>query len=180
MVGSAAKAGSSAGEAGREQLLDWIEQVAGFLTPEIPPIAGRTLGWLMVCDTAEQSAGQISEAIGASRASLTTNLRLLVSAGFVSRVRRPGERTVYYRIDDNAWEHVIRRQIDSLASFLKITGDGLDLIGPEGPRAARLRVAHEMFQWMKRVFDQAPPPPSAVDAASLHGDGHADGKDVTT
>ena len=35
----------------------------------------------------------------------------------MSQVTKPGDRTVYYRVDDDAWETVVRRQIASLASF---------------------------------------------------------------
>ena len=55
----------------------------------MPLIAGRILGWLTIAVPAEQSAGQIADAIGASRASLTTNLRLLSSVGFVTALTRP-------------------------------------------------------------------------------------------
>ncbi|WP_220040063.1 GbsR/MarR family transcriptional regulator [Nonomuraea aridisoli] len=82
----------------REALLEWVERVAMYLARDgVPPIAGRVLGRLMVCDPPEQSAGQISEAIGASRASLTSNLRLLTSMGFLTWRSRPDERTACYR-----------------------------------------------------------------------------------
>jgi hypothetical protein len=62
--------------------MDWVERVTTFCTEQwgLPPITGRILGWLMICDPAEQSAGQIDEAIGASRASLTANIRQLTAA----------------------------------------------------------------------------------------------------
>ncbi|MQA08593.1 MAG: transcriptional regulator [Pseudonocardiaceae bacterium] len=126
----------------------------------VPPIAGRILGWLMICEPPEQSARQIGESIGASRASLTTNMRVLITMGFVSRRTHPGERTGYYRIVDGAWEKVVRRQIATLASFCEITTDGMDLVGSDGARAARLREAHDVFDWMAKVFDDAPPLPS--------------------
>ena len=49
------------------QLSEWVERVAMFCADEygVPPIAGRVLGWLMICDPPEQSAAQIAEAIGA-------------------------------------------------------------------------------------------------------------------
>lgn len=111
----------------------------------------------MVCDPPEQSAGQISAAIGASRASLTSNLRLLTSMGFLTWRTRPGERTVYYGMAEDAWAVVVRRQIASIASFMDITRDGLDLVGSDDERAARVRQAHVTFEWMAKVFGNAPP-----------------------
>ncbi|MEV6822619.1 transcriptional regulator [Nocardiopsis dassonvillei] len=143
---------------GDEHLLEWVEQVAMHLARDgVPPIAGRTLGWLMVCDPPEQSAAQISAAIGASRASLTMNLRLLTGMGFLTWRTRPGERTMYYRMAEDAWQAVVRRQVAGIASFLDVTRQGLDLVGPESDRAARIRQAHTTFAWMARVFDEAPP-----------------------
>lgn len=143
-----------------DALLEWVERVAMYLARDgVPPIAGRVLGWLMVCDPPEQSAGQISTAIGASRASLTSNLRLLTSMGFLTWRTRPGERTVYYRMADDAWVVVVRRQIASIASFLEIARDGVDLVGADDERAARVRQAHATFEWMAKIFDSAPPPP---------------------
>ena len=142
----------------RERLLEWVERVAVYLARDgVPPIAGRVLGWLMVCDPAEQSAGQISEAVGASRASLTSNLRLLTGMGFLTSRTRRGERTVYYRMAEDAWAVVVRRQVAGITSFLDITGDGLELVGSDDDRATRIRQAHATFEWMATVFGQAPP-----------------------
>lgn len=143
----------------RDELLRWVERVATYLAGDgIPPIAGRILGWLMVCDPPEQSAGEIAAAIGASRASLTTNLRVLLMTGMVSRHSRPGQRTTYYRVDDDTWEKVVRRQIAGLVAFGEITRDGLELLGPDSAAASRVRDAQEVFEWLTEVFANAPTP----------------------
>src|SRR6266702_666171 len=111
----------------------------------VPPITGRILGWLLICDPPEQSAGQIAEAIGASRASLTTSMRMLTAGNLVRRRHRPGERTTWFRIDDDAWERVIRQRIAAMASLREITEEAMTLIGPDSPRASRVRAAHEFF-----------------------------------
>lgn len=143
------------------ELLRWVERVATFLTRDgVPPIAGRIMGWLMICDPAEQSAAEIAAAISASRASLTTNLQILTVMEVVSRRIRPGERTAYYRMEEGAWEKLVRRQIASLASFCDITQAGMDLVGAESTRATRIRAAHQTMEWMADVFAHAPPMPS--------------------
>jgi len=142
----------------RAQLLEWVEQVTAFLARDgFPPIAGRILGWLLICDPPEQSAAEIAAAIDASRASLTTNMQVLMVMGVVSRRNRPGERTAYYRVEDEAWERLVRQRIAGLASFCQITDAGMRLVGPESARAERIRAAHETFDWMARVFAEAPP-----------------------
>jgi DNA-binding transcriptional regulator GbsR (MarR family) len=142
----------------RESLLSWVERVAGFLAEQygLPPITGRILGWLMVCDPPEQSGSEIAAAIGASRASISTNMRLLTGSGLVRRSTRAGGRTTYYRMDDDAWESVTRRRLASLASFRDLTAEGLALLGADSARAARLRAAHEVYDWFAGVIEEMP------------------------
>ena len=58
--------------ADRDALRHWVERVASFFHDRygLPPITGRILGWLMICEPPEQSAADIAHGIGASRASL--------------------------------------------------------------------------------------------------------------
>ena len=113
----------------------------------------------MICDPAEQSAGQIAEAIGASRASLTANIRQLTAAGFVRRRSRPGERTTYFWIDDDAWERVLHNRFASMAAFKNIARDGMDLAGPRSAQAGRMQSAYDAFDWLARLVDASPKPP---------------------
>jgi len=142
----------------RDQLSSWVERVATFFAEHygLPPITGRILGWLLICEAPEQSAGEIAEAIGASRASLTTNMRFLTASGFVRRLTRPGGRTTYYCVDDDMWDTIIRKRIASMMSFSKITLDGLSLIDPDTARATRLRAAHQFFNWMATRLTNPP------------------------
>src|ERR1700744_1594020 len=127
--------------ADREQIQNWVERVAAAFAQHfgLPPIPGRILGWLLICDPPEQSAGEIADAIGASRASLTTSMRLLTSGNLVRRRHRPGGETTYFRLDDDAWEKVIRQRIAGMASLREITEDAMALVGHDTARAARVR-----------------------------------------
>ncbi len=138
----------------QRQIQNWVERVAAAFAQHfgLPPITGRILGWLLICEPPEQSAGEIADAIGASRASLTTSMRLLTAGEFVRRRHRPGERTTYFRIDDDAWERVIRQRIIGMASLREITEDAMALIGPGTERAARVRAAHAFFGWLAEAF----------------------------
>ncbi|WP_229716191.1 GbsR/MarR family transcriptional regulator [Mangrovihabitans endophyticus] len=148
-------------------VLEWVERLAKYCADQdgVPLIAGRVLGWLMICDPPEQSAQQIATAIGASRASLSTNLRLLSSVGFVRVLTKPASRTVFYRVDDDAWEKVVQRQIASLAAVGKILHDGTPLAGSSPNHGGRIAAANEVFRWMQQIFDNAPPLPSTARAA---------------
>jgi hypothetical protein len=79
-------------------------------------------------------------------------MRLLTVGELVRRRTRPGERTTYFRIDDDAWEKVIRQRITAMASLRAITEDAMALVGPDSARASRVRAAHDFFGWLSDVF----------------------------
>jgi len=149
-------------------VLDWVERVGEFFEANygFPPITGRIVGWLLVCEPAEQSAAEIARAIKASRASLTTNMRALTASGLVRRMRRAGDRTAYYRIEDDAWETVIRHRMASLAAIKDLAVEGMDLVGPASPRAARLRATDEAFAWFEALMAGAVGPLAVARAAA--------------
>jgi DNA-binding MarR family transcriptional regulator len=135
-------------------VLAWIEQVAEFFARQegLPPITGRILGWLLVCEPPEQSAADIAAGIRASRASMTNNIRALIAVGLIRRRTRAGERTAYYCIDDDAWEAALRRRIEGMAEFENIAAQGLALVGAESARASRLRAAYDVYRWIGKLL----------------------------
>ncbi|WP_086839163.1 GbsR/MarR family transcriptional regulator [Amycolatopsis kentuckyensis] len=145
----------------QDEVLRWIERVATFCVEEwaLPPITGRILGLLMICDPPERSAGRIAETIRASRASLTSNLRFLAAIGLVRKVRVPGDRTAYYRIEDDAWHKVIQRKLDGLGAFGEIAEEGAKLAGGSGPRTERIRAAQQSLTWLRDIAARHPPKP---------------------
>ncbi|MFG6194006.1 GbsR/MarR family transcriptional regulator [Nonomuraea sp. JJY05] len=142
---------------GREQVLEWVERVAAFVSAEwgLAPITGRVLGWLMVCDPPAQTAGDIAGAIGASRASLTTNLHLLTSIKLIRRFRRPGERNVYYEIEDDAWSKVIRQKLAAFTAFDELAAEGLRLGWTDEAQTRRIESARTAIAGLAKVLDQA-------------------------
>ena len=72
------------------------------------------------------------------------------------KVRQPADRTAYYRIEDDAWQKVIQRKIESLSSFGEIADEGLALAGGEGHRAERIRAAHDSLTWLRDLADRNP------------------------
>ncbi|WP_326825379.1 GbsR/MarR family transcriptional regulator [Streptosporangium sp. NBC_01756] len=140
----------------RETVLNWVEQVAAFVSAEwgLAPITGRVIGWLMASDPPEQTVGDIAEAIGASRASLTTNLQLLTSIRLVRKFRKPGERTVYYQIEDDAWEKVVRQKLAAFAAFDDLVEQGLKLGWDNEAQTRRIRSAKSSISWLTEHFKQ--------------------------
>jgi DNA-binding transcriptional regulator GbsR (MarR family) len=128
---------------------DWAERAGNYFTDTfgLAPVTARLLAWLMICEPAEQSGADLAAVLGVSRASITTSLRLAQAAGLVARRTRPGDRTVYYVIDDAAWQTVLRRRIAAMATFVEIADQALDRMAGDAP-ARRIGAAREMFAWL--------------------------------
>ncbi|MEV6035618.1 transcriptional regulator [Nonomuraea sp. NPDC052116] len=141
----------------REQVLEWVERVAAFVSEEwgLAPITGRVLGWLMACDPPAQTASDIADAIGASRASLTTNMHLLTSIKLIRRFRKPGERNVYYQIEDDAWSKVIRQKLAAFIAFDELAAEGLRLGWTDEAQTRRIESARTAIAGLAKVLDQA-------------------------
>jgi len=57
-----------------------------------PPMVGRVLGYLLVCDPREQTIAELCDALLASRSAITGALGILERLSTVRRTRRAGER----------------------------------------------------------------------------------------
>jgi DNA-binding transcriptional regulator GbsR (MarR family) len=64
-----------------------------------PPMAGRVLGYLLVCDPPDQTIAELSEALLASRSAVTGALDVLERTDAVRRSRSAGERMDRVRVD---------------------------------------------------------------------------------
>jgi DNA-binding transcriptional regulator GbsR (MarR family) len=82
-----------------------------------PPIAGRILALLLLSDDA-LSLDQLADDLGVSKASASTNARLLAQVGVVEQVRRPGSRRDYYRVAADLFE---RSMAQRLARWRRLT-----------------------------------------------------------
>lgn len=64
-----------------------------------PPMVGRVLGYLLVCEPRDQSIGELSEALLASRSAVTGALDVLERLHTIRRSRAAGERMDRVRVD---------------------------------------------------------------------------------
>src|SRR5215475_10862581 len=78
----------------RDEELIFADHVGRFYTRQhgLPPMAGRMLGYLLICDPPQQTIDQLAEALLASRSAITGAVKLLEAYGMVVRNRRTGER----------------------------------------------------------------------------------------
>lgn len=64
-----------------------------------PPMVGRLLGYLAICDPREQSIAELADALLASRSAITGAVKSLETVHLVQRSRSAGERMDRIRID---------------------------------------------------------------------------------
>ena len=64
-----------------------------------PPMVGRLLGYLSVCDPREQTLGELSDALLASRSAIAGAVKTLEDLGAVRRSRAAGERADRVSVD---------------------------------------------------------------------------------
>jgi DNA-binding transcriptional regulator GbsR (MarR family) len=130
----------------------FVEDVALFFEEMgFPRMAGRILGWLLICDPPEQSAGQLAGVLQASKGSLSTMTRLLIQIGLVERVGLPGERRDHFRIRPGAWPQLLRVQTQVMTGLHQVVERGLGMLADEDPeRRRRLEEAHDLYAFLER------------------------------
>jgi predicted DNA-binding transcriptional regulator len=85
----------------------------------IPKIGGRILGFILLLDR-PISAENISFALTISRASVSTNLRLLLNCGFIEKKMVQGVRTDCYIMAKAAWENALTTRMNGFLALMNI------------------------------------------------------------
>jgi DNA-binding transcriptional regulator GbsR (MarR family) len=107
----------------------------------LPRIAGRIYGLMMITEDA-LSLDEIADALGVSKASVSTDTRLLERLGFVERVSKPGDRKDYYQHTEGSFERAIAERIRRMHELESLIEAGRELAVS---RAVRDRLADHHF-----------------------------------
>ncbi len=130
----------------------FVEQ-AGIVMEHLgmPRMAGRALGWLLICDPPQQSPGELAVALQASKASISTTVRLLVQIGLVERVVLPGQRRDYFRIRADTWSRATEERMGLITSMRELAEHGLGLrTDADAAATARLREMRDFYAFYER------------------------------
>jgi len=128
----------------------YLDDVGGFFAAHgMPPVAGRIVGHLLICEPPEQSFEALCKAVGASRGSVSTMTRLLAQLGLVER--RPGSgRSLNYRMRDDAWTQLLEDDLRSAARLRAIAIEGLRLQqGRSTKSRQRLTAMREFYAFLE-------------------------------
>ncbi|MEV0292624.1 hypothetical protein [Nocardia sp. NPDC050710] len=114
-------------------------------------MTGRAAGWLLVCNPPEQTFGQVADAVQASKGSISTALKTLVTMRWVDKISKPGDRRDYYQMRPGVMPELQSQQMSQYDSLITMTARGLALFeDPDSQEAARIRDMHEFFVWLAK------------------------------
>jgi hypothetical protein len=113
-----------------------------------PPMAGRVLGYLLVCDPPDQTITELSDALLASRSAITGALEVLERIHAIQRSRAAGERMDRVRVDlasaqSRGFDITEYQELGDLAR------EGLEVVGHASPeRRATLVEMAAFADWL--------------------------------
>lgn len=90
----------------------------------LPRIGGRILGLLMVADR-PLSLDDMASTLHVSRASVSTNMRLIAASNLADHVSLPGDRRDYYRFGRDTWERALKTEVEGIVLLRRIAERGL-------------------------------------------------------
>jgi len=120
----------------------------------LPRMAGRVLGRLLISDPPHQSTNEMAEALMTSIGTISTATRHLIQFGLVERFYLPGVRHGHFRIQTDAWKHMIRRGIvDEIKLIRQLVKHGLELLADKPhPTPKRLAEMLAVYTFLEREF----------------------------
>lgn len=91
-----------------ESVQQFVERMGLICEKEgMPRGAGRIFGLLLVGDR-PYSLDELAEKLQASKASVSTNCRMLEQFGMIARASALGDRRDFYRVEGDPWEKMLR------------------------------------------------------------------------
>jgi DNA-binding transcriptional regulator GbsR (MarR family) len=132
--------------------IEYIEATGrAFDVMGMPRIAGRIIGWLLLCEPAHQTLDELCAATGSSKASASTMVRLLVNLQLAERTSQPGDRRDYVQLQTGAFERLLAQQTRELETLRDLADRGLQLMkGASTARRERLRRMRSLYLFLEK------------------------------
>jgi DNA-binding transcriptional regulator GbsR (MarR family) len=118
-----------------------------------PPMVGRLLGYLAVCDPPDPTIGELAEALLASRSAIAGAVKALEALHAVRRSRVAGERMDRVSIDMSTPQSM-GMDVSEYVELLELTREGLEVLR-DAP-AERRAVLLEMSAFAEFLLEQIP------------------------
>lgn len=126
-----------------------------FETEGQPRISGRIFGYLLVSDD-PRSLDHLAAALGVSKASVSTNARMLAEKGVLERVCRPGDRHDYYGVAPDLFSRTMAERLRRWQRFTQAVGEARRTLPIRSERVrARLRGYETAYAYMVDAIGHA-------------------------
>jgi biotin operon repressor len=117
-------------------------------------MAGRVSGWLLLCDPPVQSLTQIADALGVSKAAVSTAARSLLQTGVLERVGEPGARGDYYRALPGPMDTVLG--VNHALTLKSLVDRGLGLVADKDQSQSNYVLLHELSEFLDFLKSEIP------------------------
>jgi len=137
--------------------MEFVEQMGGYFESNgLTRLAGRLLGWLLVCEPERQSSEDLASALDASSGGISTNARTLIQFGYIERLALAGDRRTYYRLRPNAFAAGERQRIRSMSDLTVMAETGLRAMRGAPPESTRrLEEMRTLLSYMHDALSEA-------------------------
>jgi DNA-binding transcriptional regulator GbsR (MarR family) len=116
-----------------------------------PPMSGRIFAWLLICDPPEQTATELGKAVGASKGSISSNIRMLVSSKLVERTVVSDSRQAHFCIKPGSWAELMEMHVEQVKAMKLMANKGMELIDDKnGSARTRLLEMLDFYSFMER------------------------------
>lgn len=120
-----------------------------------PPVTGRVIGYLSVCEPAEQSINDIADALLSSRSAIDNALKMLEAQKLVMRTRPAGSRADIIRFCQNIGAENAGFEPDEYEETARLAREGLALLKDASPeRRAPLEAAASLGDFLAMRIPQ--------------------------
>jgi DNA-binding transcriptional regulator GbsR (MarR family) len=123
----------------QEPVQHFVEQMALICEEDgMPRGAGRILG-LLLAEDGPFSLDELAERLQMSKASVSTNARMLEQHGMIRRVGALGDRRDFYRAEQDPWESMLQTAQDKWRRMARVFAEAAEQL-PAGNDNGRRRL----------------------------------------
>ena len=120
----------------------------------IPRIGGRILGLLLIAHE-PLSADRIASILKVSRASISTNFRVLLTSGLAEKVTFPGDRTTYFVFPESGLEKTLLVEIQGINALKRLVQQGLNALPTDDSARDRMQEMVDWTDFLMKLYQKA-------------------------
>lgn len=134
----------------QQQKKNYIEDTGIlFESFDLPRMAGRIIGFLLISTPSYQTAGEIQKATSGSKASISLMTRLLIQLDIIERRSITGKRGTCYGLKAGVHPELLHKRMDFLLSMHNLARRGMELIDKSNTeQIEKLRYMYDMGSFL--------------------------------